>query len=227
VTRLNDRELAAMDSPLRRVAQRFVELPTFARMLRRAGIDLDNGRILDVGCGNGFGMTLLARRFRPRRLAGIDLMSEQIERARTRVPSWAEVSVGDATHLDFADAAFDAVFVFGILHHVPEWRAALVEIARVLRPGGALCVEELHGSYIAVQDRVIGTAHPRAAAFDWPTFRGGLEAAGLVIASEASLVPGAARSWLAVRPPICDDAPVRGGSRAPSSHPAAFRGGRA
>jgi ubiquinone/menaquinone biosynthesis C-methylase UbiE len=198
-SRLNDRELAAMDSKLRRLSQRRIELPVFVRMLDRAGIDLRGGRLLEIGCGNGYGMSLLAERFRPSRLAGIDLMPEQIERARARLPQSAEVAVGDATRLEFADASFDGVFVFGILHHIPAWRTALAEIARVLRPGGVLLIEELHGGYIAVQDRFLGTAHPREAAFDWPTFRAGLEEAGLLIAEEIGLVPRAARSWLAVK----------------------------
>jgi ubiquinone/menaquinone biosynthesis C-methylase UbiE len=198
-SRLNDRELAAMDSRLRRFSQRMVELPLFARMLDRAGIQLDGARLLEIGCGNGYGLSLLAERFRPSRLAGIDLMPEQIERARQRLPDLAEVAVGDATRLEFAAESFDAVFVFGILHHIPAWRTALAEIARVLRPGGVLLIEELHGDYIAVQDRWIGTAHPREAAFDWPTFRAGLQAAGFAIADETGLVPRAARAWLAVK----------------------------
>ncbi len=38
----------------------------------------------------------------------------------------------------------DAVFCFGVLHHVPDWQAALGELARVLKPGGVLYLEEIY-----------------------------------------------------------------------------------
>lgn len=193
---LNARELAMMDSPIRRLSQRLVEFRTFRRLLARAGIDLAGaGAILDAGCGNGHGLELIERAFHPRRLAGFDLMPEQIERARSRVG--AELAVGDITQIAHPDRTFDAVFVFGILHHVPGWRTALRELARVLVPGGALCVEELHGDFIRWQDRLIGTQHPREAAFDWPSFRGGLADAGLAIRAETGLP--FARAFVAVR----------------------------
>lgn len=47
---------------------------------------------------------------------------------------------GDALRLPFADGAFDAVICSEVLEHIPDYRAAIAEIARVLRPGGRLCV---------------------------------------------------------------------------------------
>ena len=45
---------------------------------------------------------------------------------------------GDVTKLAYKDGEFDAVFNFAVLHHVPDWRAGLKEIARVLAVGGRL-----------------------------------------------------------------------------------------
>ncbi len=195
---LNAVELFVMNNPVRRFVQRRVELPAFERALAQSGVDLRGARILDAGCGSGYSTELLAARFAPSRLAAFDLMPEQVELARARgIPS-AEITQGDVTAIPFEDGSFDAAFVFGILHHVPAWRDALRELARVLRPGGALCVEELHGGYIRWQDRLLFTRHPREAAFDWPTFRAGLEDAGFRVASEHTLAPGAARGWLAL-----------------------------
>ena len=55
---------------------------------------------------------------------------------RQRVWTW--VRHGDATALGFGDAALDAILCLDVLEHVPDFRAALREFARVLGPGGAL-----------------------------------------------------------------------------------------
>ena len=198
---LNAVEMAMMQSPARAWSQRHVEMRMFRRLLARAGIDPTGGRILDAGCGSGLGLALIAEAFAPKRLVGFDLMPAQIERARARREITAELAVGDITAIDHPDASFDAVFVFGILHHVPAWRRGLRELARVLAPGGALLVEEIHGTFVAVQDRVIGTSHPRAARFDWTQFRAGVADAGLAIAAESAVLPLAPiRSFCAVKP---------------------------
>lgn len=49
----------------------------------------------------------------------------------------------DASKLDFPDEYYDSIFDFGIIHHIPNWRAALREIRRVLKPGGQLILEDL------------------------------------------------------------------------------------
>src|SRR5262245_62779838 len=119
MSRLNDKELAMMQSPIRAWSQRHVEMRVFRRLLRKAGVDPSGGRILDAGCGNGNGLLLLAEMFHPSRLCGFDLMPEQVERARARTEGMGvEVAVGDITAIDHADDSFEAIFVFGILHHV-------------------------------------------------------------------------------------------------------------
>ena len=197
-SRLNPRELSLMDSTARRISQRWIELRAFQRLLDAAAIDLRGADILDAGCGNGLGLELIARAYRPRRLVGIDLMPEQIARAGRRGLA-ADVRIGDITKLDQPDASFDAVFVFAILHHVPAWRGAMAEIARVLRPGGVLLIEELHGTAVELTDRVLRTEHPAAAWFDWSMFRAGLRAAGLEIVGETTLLCNAVRSFAAVK----------------------------
>ena len=185
-----------MDSPLRGLSQRWIELPLFQRHLRALDIDLRGKAILDAGCGNGRGLAMLERAFAPSRLVGIDLMPEQIERARARGVR-AEVRVADITATGEATGSFDAVFVFGILHHVPAWRDAARELARVLAPGGVLLVEELHGATARWSDRVLRTEHPPSARFTWPELRAGFAAAGLVIVRETPLLFGAVRSFAA------------------------------
>ncbi len=52
-------------------------------------------------------------------------------------------SVQDAAGLIFSDNSFDAVFDFGIIHHIPDWKKALDEIRRVLQCGGWLIMDDL------------------------------------------------------------------------------------
>jgi ubiquinone/menaquinone biosynthesis C-methylase UbiE len=49
------------------------------------------------------------------------------------------------TAIAVPDSRYDAVFDFGIIHHVPDWRAAVAEVARVLRPQGRFYAEEVFG----------------------------------------------------------------------------------
>ena len=56
--------------------------------------------------------------------------------------------VGDATAVPVEDESFDAVFDFGIIHHVPHWRAALGEVHRVLKPDGRFYAEEVLGRFV-------------------------------------------------------------------------------
>jgi ubiquinone/menaquinone biosynthesis C-methylase UbiE len=200
MTRLNAVELSAMNNPLRRLVQRRLELPTFARMIADAGIRLENSRILDAGCGSGYSTELIAERFSPRELVAFDLMPEQIERAKRRHVRAARFRIGSITEIDHPDDTFDAAFVFGVLHHVPNWRRALSELCRVLVAGGVLLVEELHGRFVDFEDRFLFTSHPLEARFDWPTFHGAIERAGLLLVDERSLAGWAAHSFLCQKP---------------------------
>jgi ubiquinone/menaquinone biosynthesis C-methylase UbiE len=49
----------------------------------------------------------------------------------------------DASKLDFPDGHFDAVFDFGIIHHIPNWKDCIQELKRVLKPNGEVILEEL------------------------------------------------------------------------------------
>lgn len=106
------------------------------------------GRMLDVGTGPGHVPVLVCERSADARVVGVDLSRHMLARAearRARSPHRERLSfaVADAKRLDFADASFDAVFSNTILHHIPDPRPFLAELARVLRPGGVLLVRDL------------------------------------------------------------------------------------
>ncbi len=96
------------------------------------------GAVLDIACGQGTFSVAVARARTGRRVVGVDLSAPQIARAVRRARGEAAFIVGDATELPFAAESFAAVISFTGLHQIPDHGAVAREIARVLRPGGAL-----------------------------------------------------------------------------------------
>ena len=139
--RMNRAETVLVNSAPRRWLQRAVEVP----MLMRLGGKMAGGTAREISCGQGAGVELILDRFGADRVVGIDVDEAMIARARRRIADrdHADVRVGDATALDLPDASIDAAFDFGIVHHTRDWRTAIGEIHRVLRPGGRLYHSEV------------------------------------------------------------------------------------
>lgn len=93
--------------------------------------------VLDVGCGPGQTLDGFSRR--QLHVHGIDVSPEMIAAASRRHPE-DRYHVGDATALPWADASMDVTLCLGVLEYVPEPQQVLVELCRVLRPGGRLIV---------------------------------------------------------------------------------------
>jgi SAM-dependent methyltransferase len=124
--------------------------PGFARLRRdrdlRVGellalsIPGRSASILDVGCGNGELLAMVAHRWPDVALAGVDLQPERIAEARANAPD-ARLVVESADSLPFEDDAFDVVTAITLMSSLPNdemERDAAREIARVTRPGGWL-----------------------------------------------------------------------------------------
>jgi len=99
-------------------------------------------RILEAGSGNGFNTLHLARRHSQRQFVGVDLTSQHVKGARDAAQGVTnlEYAEGDYESLDFPDGAFDVAFGVETFCQTADLRRALVEMRRVLRPGGRLVV---------------------------------------------------------------------------------------
>lgn len=166
---------------------------------------VERGRILDAGCGPGGNGAWLAGHGT---VVGADLSRDALEFVRARRTSTTPVGASlDA--LPFADASFDVVVAITVLYCVDDDRAAVHEMARVLRPGGAaLLMEPAFAWLTRAHDK---TVHSRRR-----YTRAGLvertRAAGLAVVratyANSFLVPPAAMLALAerVRPHTTTDA---------------------
>ena len=153
--KLSDIEFRAMNTWWRKWGHKHIELPLFKRM----GLNVKNKDILEIGCGNGYGGYLL-NQLSPKSYIGMDVMEEQIKIAKQNHPDYDYI-VQDAADLrQFADASKDLVIIFGVLHHIPEWRKVLEEIARVLKPNGNIFLEEPRGMDVRFFDFFFRWGHP-------------------------------------------------------------------
>lgn len=101
-------------------------------------------RVLDLGCGEG--RHVISLYVAAEVLAvGVDLGFEDLQTSQSRFSEFAEpdnprksfaLLQSNALTLPFADGSFDTVVCSEVLEHIPDYRGALAEIARVVRPGG-------------------------------------------------------------------------------------------
>ncbi|MBI5864179.1 MAG: class I SAM-dependent methyltransferase [Planctomycetes bacterium] len=112
-------------------------------------------RMLDVGCGTGTLLSLMAREPGAERLFGLDYAKEMTRRAADKFagsPHAEKLQMlnGDAERLPLCDGAVDIVTCCNSFHHYPHQATAVCEFGRVLRPGGILVLID------AFRDNVIG-----------------------------------------------------------------------
>ncbi|RJL24432.1 class I SAM-dependent methyltransferase [Bailinhaonella thermotolerans] len=114
------------------------DLRRFYAAIAAAGAAAEGGRVLDVPCGGGVAFRGLTG---PAEYVACDLSPFMLDRARSEArrrgvrASFVRASVES---LPYGDAVFDLCLTFFGLHCFPDPRAALAEMARVLRPGGEL-----------------------------------------------------------------------------------------
>lgn len=177
--KLNRLEFLLMNNPVREWCQRSLETPN----LILPSDALRGNTVLEIGCGRGVGVEILLS-LGAAHVTGIDIDPEMIVLAAHRLAKYdnrALVMEGDAESLVFPDHSFDVVVEYGILHHVPRWQLAIVEIARVLKPGGYFFFEDLLRGLIASRPMQVLFDHPQVSQFTSQAFFGTVTTAGLCI----------------------------------------------
>ena len=181
--KLNCFEKLLMINPIRPLFQKYFE----ARRLLDMGGRIDGGTALEIGCGSGSGMEIIRDVFKVDRLHAFDLDFNMVKRADYRHRKQRAKSVlwtGNTRALPVASDHYDAVFTFGTIHHVVDWRISLNEVYRVLKPGGRFYVEEILKKYITHPFWGRLMDHPQTDRFDIELFKTALSEIGFhVVAS--------------------------------------------
>ena len=105
-------------------------------LIRSAGVT-DTDRVVDVGCGTGQLAAKLAELVGAEGVSGIDPNEAVVAVARDRVPG-ADIRVGSAEALPFADESFDAALAQLVVNLVGDSPLAVREMARVTKPNGVV-----------------------------------------------------------------------------------------
>ena len=127
----------------RSVLQWLLFAPSHRSIIRRIRTRFGNRplKILDVGCGTGVFGERIIRALPQAKVWGVDLVAEMLQGGARRWTSHRESLTpiqGDSERLPFDDGTFDVVTCANSFHHYPHQQQAVVEMHRVLRPGGRL-----------------------------------------------------------------------------------------
>lgn len=145
INELDEEALERLVARLEGRAKDAVFARLFEKYAGRLGLSAGT-RVLEVGCGTGAALRMLARRSDFAGAAcGVDQSRHFVE-AANRFAQAEDVGdrvvfqVGDAHSLDFPEASFDAAIAHTLISHVTEPSKVLAEMARVVRPGGIVAI---------------------------------------------------------------------------------------
>jgi SAM-dependent methyltransferase len=148
------------------------DMPVYAAAVARAGY-APGATVADIGCGTGRALPALRDQVGPTgTVLAIEVTPEMLAMVRTSGrAAVAHLLLGDALRLPIRDGRLDGVFAAGLLNHLPDPTAGLVELARATGPEGRLVLFHPTGR------RALAARHGREVTDDEPLSRGPLQAA--------------------------------------------------
>jgi arsenite methyltransferase len=116
-------------------------LPIFEPVLPIMNVQ-PSDRVLDLGCGSGWATRLVAKRFHPTKIVGIDISDEMVRRATEQSKEIANIEFlhGAAERIPLPDTSIDKIFSIESFYYWPDQMMGLKEAKRVLAPGGKIFI---------------------------------------------------------------------------------------
>lgn len=195
---LNPFERRLVSGSLRRQVLRRWDIPRLRRLQPLPA----GSRLLEIGCGRGFGVEAAYGLLKAGVVHAFDPDPEMVGHTRQRMTRAGYLQAsppgriwqGKANEIPAPDGDYDAVLCLQVLHHVQDWRLAVEEIARVLRPGGHLWLAESLAGF--VHHPLLGRwmEHPSEDRFDQQALHQALESQGLRI--QGTMGRGRWMTWL-------------------------------
>jgi SAM-dependent methyltransferase len=147
---------------------------TTLRLAELAGIE-PGERVVDVAAGPGASARLLARTYGVQ-VVGVELAAATVERARrATADERVRFACGDAEALPLRDGTFDVAISECSLCTFPDKRAAVAEMARVVRPGGRIAIADMTADAGSLPERLHSAAAAVACVADAREERGYVE----------------------------------------------------
>jgi SAM-dependent methyltransferase len=134
-----------------------------------------NRRLLDIGCGAGYGTNLVGAL--AAQGVGIDISPETIEYAIRHAQNGVRFCVASADALPFPDRSFDLISAFEVIEHISGWKALVSEAARALTQDGVFLVSTPNKSYYAETRQSVGPNPFHIHEFEMEEFRSALKEA--------------------------------------------------
>jgi SAM-dependent methyltransferase len=132
------------------------------------------GRVLDAGCGAGYGTAEFAH---AATVIALDVSADALAHAsRAFAKPGVQFLQGTCESLPFGDASFDLIAAFEVIEHLERWREMLTEARRVLRPSGVLLVSTPNKAYYSEMRAAAGPNPYHVHEFEYREFEAALEA---------------------------------------------------
>lgn len=146
---MNFMEILMMNNPVRAFLQKNVWARIFFKYTPQNIPVFD--KVLEIGCWNGTWVRIIFDLFQPKHIDALDLDPYMVKLAIKRTKRYKErvtISTGTVSKIKSPDENYDSVFGFWVLHHIPDWRWAVSEVNRVLKPNWLFYSEESFADFI-------------------------------------------------------------------------------